>query len=335
MNSLEQRVRGVAESYVKRRKNALLTVGILHNEEKHIFAYGDHPLRRNIDPGETIYEIGSISKVFTTSILAHLLHAGTMALGHSISRYWPEIGEEHPITIEQLATHTSGLPACNMLRDVRLIFAPKADRDPYCQYTLQELDQRIRAQASHGRSQFRYSNVGMGLLGLLMARHENTTFEGLLGRWITGPLGLSDTSISIPPAYRNRMLPGHSVRKKTVLPLLMNDFQGAGAIRSTAEDMLRFMQAHMQAEDGSALALTQIPRARMNKSVNVGLGWVLHRELILHNGATNGFSSFMAFRQGTGVVVLSNYRNRLVEDSPDRIGYDLLELLESEGASSL
>ncbi|MFC4601720.1 serine hydrolase domain-containing protein [Cohnella hongkongensis] len=327
MSSLEEQVRGIAESYVRTKKDALLTIGIIHKEQQHIFAYGDNPLRKDVDPREIVYEIGSISKVFTTSILAHLLQAGAMALGHSISRYWPEIGEGHPITIEQLAAHTSGLPSYSILRGARLIFAPKAERDPYCQYTVKELEKRIKAQVSRCRSKFRYSNVGMGMLGLLMARHEKTTFEQLLRRWITEPLGMSDTFISISPSRRDRILPGHSVQGEPVPPLVMNDFQGAGAIRSTAADMLRFLQAHMIAEDGSALALTHIARARMNGRLKVGLGWILDQEWIMHNGATNGFSSYMGFKGRTGVVVLSNYRNRLIQDSPDRIGYDLLKLL--------
>ncbi|XID93160.1 serine hydrolase domain-containing protein [Paenibacillaceae bacterium WGS1546] len=328
MVSLEERVRGIAESYVQKKSNALLTIGIIHKERQHVFAYGDNPLQKDIDPREIVYEIGSISKVFTTSMLAHLLQAGTMALGHSISRYWPEIGEGHPITIEQLATHTSGLPSYSILRDVRLSFAPKAERDPYCQYTLNELEKWIQVHASRRRHKFRYSNVGMGLLGSLMARHEKTTFEQLLGRWITGPLGMSDTFISISSSHQDRILSGHSVQGKPVPPLVMNDFQGAGAIRSTTADLLRFLQAHMNAEDGSALALTHIARARMNGRLKVGLGWVLDQGLIMHNGATNGFSSYMGFRGGTGVIVLSNYRNRLVQDSPDRIGYDLMAALD-------
>lgn len=112
-------------------------------------------------------------------------------------------------------------------------------------------------------------------------------------------------------------------------PLEMNEFPGAGAIRSTVSDLLTFLAAHIHAEEGSVLSLTHEPRVTIGKRLSAGLGWLIEGDIIVHNGATSGFSSYMAFhkKSRSGVVVLSNYRNSLFQDSPDRIGHDLLTLI--------
>lgn len=332
--AFEDRVKHIAASYVRKKPGALLTIGILHREQTHIFAFGDNPIQSHIHPRDVIYEIGSITKVFTTSMLATLIHNRTMGLDNPISQYGDGIRNDCPITLKHLATHTSGLPAFSALREIKIAFSKKAKRDPYCQYTWEELIQRINRTSVLKNNKFNYSNEGMGLLGQLMARHLQTTYEELADQLIAKPLNMPDTFISIRSSHRDRVIQGHNVKGMQVEPLIMNDFQGAGAIRSTASDLLRFLRAHMTAQVGTPYAMTHEPIVKISKKLSSGLGWISDHDMICHNGATSGFSSFMGIDKVSqlGVVVLSNYRNRLIQDTPDRIAYDVMAELKRQTA---
>ncbi len=332
---LKQEVQRIASSYTEKKKQALLVIGLIHQGERHVFHFGDHPIRQRVQPEEVIFEIGSISKVFTTSILASMIQKGQMKLDDSISLYCPEIRKNHPIQIEQLAIHTSGLPSYRFLRDLQLRFLPKVRRDMYCQYSLDELMKLLHSKKWNERKEYpsRYSNVGMGLLGLIMGWSLHKTYEELLTEYIVDELKLSNTFITIKEEVQEKMILGHQENGKEVPPLQMHDYQGAGAIRSTVTDLLSFLSAHMSADAASPWKMTHEPKVKIGKNMSMGLGWVIDDTgLICHNGATSGFSSFMGFRphSKTGVVVLSNYRNRITQDSPDRIAYDVMNMLEQE-----
>lgn len=333
--TLKQEVQRIASSYTEKKKDALLVIGLIHQGETHVFHFGDHPIKKRVQPEDVIFEIGSISKVFTTSILASMMQKGQMKLDDSISLYCPHIRKNHPIQIEQLATHASGLPPHRLLRDLQLCFLPKVRRDTFCQYSLDELMKLLNSKKWNQPKSFpsRYSNVGMGLLGLIMGWSRHKTYEQLLMEYIVDELHLSSTFITIKDNVEAKMILGHRENGKEVPPLHMLDYQGAGAIRSTITDLLSFLSAHLHADADSFWKITHEPRRDMGRNMSMGLGWVIDDTgLICHNGATSGFSSFMGFRPHSkaGVVVLSNYRNRITQDSPDRIAYDLMDMLESK-----
>ncbi|KPN15715.1 serine hydrolase [Bacillus australimaris] len=335
MMRLKQEVQRIASSYTEKKKQALLMIGLIHQGETYVFHFGNHPIQERVQPEDVIFEIGSISKVFTTSIMASMVQKGQMKLDDSISLYCPHVRKNHPIQIEQLATHTSGLPPHRLLRDLQLCFLPKVRRDMYCQYSLDELMKLLNSKKWNQLNNFpsRYSNVGMGLLGLIMGWSCHKTYEQLLKEYIADELHLSSTFIAINDDVKEKMILGHQENGKEVPPLHMQDYQGAGAIRSTIKDLLSFLSAHLSVDADSPWKMTHEPRRKMGINMSMGLGWVIDDTgLICHNGATSGFSSFMGFRPNskTGVVVLSNYRNRLTQDSPDRIAYDLMNMLESK-----
>lgn len=333
--TLKQEVQRIASSYTEKKKQALLVIGLIHEGETHVFHFGDHPIQQRVQPEEVIFEIGSISKVFTTSILASMVQRGQMKLDDSISLYCPRVRKNHPVQIEQLATHTSGLPTNGLLRELQLLFLPTVRRDMYCQYSLDELMKQLNSKKWNRPQDFpsRYSNVGMGLLGLLMGWSLNKTYEQLLTEYIVEELNLSHTFITSKDHLKEKVILGHKENGKEAPPLHLIDYQGAGAIRSTITDLLVFLSAHMSEDVHSPWKMTHEPRLKISKNMSMGLGWIIDDTgLICHNGATSGFSSFMGFRSNskTGVVVLSNYRNRITQDSPDRIAYDLMNMLQHE-----
>lgn len=175
-----------------------------------------------------------------------------------------------------------------------------------------------------------YSSIGFGLLGDALARRAGSPFDVLLERRLCSPLGLADTGIEVDERAKPRLLEGRSWRGAPRPPL--RDFMpAAGALRSTADDLLTFLEACLEPPHGllgEALALAQQPRARINKHTSVGLGWLILRRrrgrppVIWHNGGTWGFRSFAAFvpEEALAVVVLSN-----TTGSVDRVGFKLIE----------
>jgi D-alanyl-D-alanine-carboxypeptidase/D-alanyl-D-alanine-endopeptidase len=281
----------------------------------------------------TIFEIGSVTKVFTATLLAAMVEDGLLGLDDPLQRYLPA-GVDlpvrgRPITLADLATHTAGLPRLPhgfVLRSLR------HRRNPYAWLTVDDLyaglpSTRLRREPG-GRP--RYSNLGYGLLGHVLAVRAGRSYEQLVEERICHPLELEDTRVSVPAAARGRFAQGHDRRGRPVPHWDLAALAGAGALRSTVADLLAFLRLQLGEGEPAlarAAALTHAPRAR-HRGVAVGLGWTrlpllgTDDELLFHNGGTGGFRSFAGFAPaaGTAVVVLSNSAR-----SVDALGFRILE----------
>ena len=262
----------------------------------------------------TLFEIGSITKAFTGLLLAEMATRDEVALDDPIAGYLPDsldVAFADRVTLEHLATHTSGLP--------RLPgnFAPADMSDPYADYTVEDLYAFLDGHTLEREpgAAYAYSNLGMGLLGHLLARHAGLSFEALLRERVLDPLGLDDTVVTLRPDQQARMTTGHSAGQPVPL-WAFPTLAGAGALRSTGADMLRFAAAHLGLVEtplAEAMALARTPRAQAgHDSMAVGLGWHVrtgpNAEVVWHNGGTGGFRTFVGIdeAQRRGVVVLTN-----------------------------
>ncbi|MEV0198738.1 serine hydrolase domain-containing protein [Nonomuraea sp. NPDC050691] len=311
-------------------------------------------------PGaETVFEIGSVSKVFTALALARLSATGAADLDEPLAALLPggasvpsRDGEE--IALRHLATHTSGLPRLPKGMLLRALLRPSAP-DPYAGCTAEFLLRGLagtRLGATPGR-RFRYSNLGAGLLGLALAHRAGTGYETLITRQICAPLGMADTGITLDGGRSARLAQGHTRRRRPAAAWHMADLAGAGGLRSTPADLVAFVRAHLDAfarahpdddsgdgtGDGTggvaeAVRLSRRVEHRINPFAWVHLGWMgrrLHPRQgahlqLWHNGMTGGFSSFVGFdpEEGVAVVVLSNTQRSL-----DRPAFDLLGALQA------
>ncbi|MGN9844345.1 serine hydrolase domain-containing protein [Nonomuraea sp. H19] len=292
-------------------------------------------------PGaDTLFQIGSVTKVFTALTLAQLAVTGVVELDEPLAALLPE-GTRVPsrdgkeITLRQLATHTSGLPRLPKGMLVEALLRPSKP-DPYAGCTAEFLLHGLagtRLGATPGR-RFRYSNLGAGLLGLALAHRTGTDYETLVVREICKPLGLADTGIA---DRQVRLVQGHTRRRRPVPPWHLADLAGAGALRSTAADLVTFVQAQLTPEStgiAEAIRLSRQAKHQINPFAWIHLGWMgqrLHPRQggglqIWHNGMTGGFSSFVGFNpeKEVAVIVLSNTKR-----SVDRPAFDLLRRLES------
>ncbi|KZE75251.1 hypothetical protein AV654_27035 [Paenibacillus elgii] len=335
--NIEQAVERIVRPYVSKRKHAVLSVGILRGGERLVYGFGDLRPFGAVSFDNLIYEIGSITKVFTTSLLALLIAEGALRPDDSLGKFEPTLPGRHPVTLAHLATHTSGLPGFPIFKAWRNRFDKTQHRDPYCHFTPEEAISYLRnVPPGNEGCKFRYSNEGTGILGRLLATWLGTDYETAITERLCVPLHLPDTGITLTLEQQARMVPGYAGKDVQRPETLLRDYAGAGALRSTLNDQLTFLSAHLgdhpNEEVGQDLLISQQTYARHSKTIGVGLGWIIDErgKFAWHNGSTHGFSSFMGFHQdrSSGIVVLSNYRSGLLSDSVDRIGLDLLDLLK-------
>ena len=309
-------------------RRAGLVVGYLAGGEEQVAGYGHTGPATPGDPDTpgpgTIFEIGSITKVFTGLRLADLAAHGVVGLDDPVARHLP-VPEGWEMTLGDLSSHAAGLgrnprgTLRSWLRDRRNPFASLSAEDVH------EGLARTRLRRRPGK-RARYSNLGAGLLGQALERAAGQPYERLVRERICLPLGMSDTVVVPSAEQAARVAVGHTRRGRPVPPFEVPALPGAGALRSTAADMLRFLKANLDPAStprAAPLERIQQPRHRMGRGMQVGLGWLIARSpepagpLLWHNGGTNGFRSFAAVARdrGIAVVVLSNAAR-----SVDRLG---------------
>lgn len=311
-----------------------IVVGVIEPRGRRIVAYGSLERGEKRPPdGDTLFEIGSITKVFTALLAADMAKRGELKLDDPIAKYLPptvKIPERngHQITIVDLATHTSGLPR------MPANFRPKDLENPYADYSIEQLYSFLGSYELHRDIgvKFEYSNLGFGLLGQGLAQRAGMAYEKLVVTRICDPLGMKSTRITLSEPLRKRFAPGHSADLVTVPGWDIPTLAGAGALRSSANDLLIFLAAMMGYTD-NPLAEAQkttlsIARPTGSPFVDTGLGWVIDTrgggQIIWKNGGTGGYRTFIGYSPKTrvGIVALSNTSSN---DGVDDIGLHLLD----------
>jgi D-alanyl-D-alanine-carboxypeptidase/D-alanyl-D-alanine-endopeptidase len=281
----------------------------------------------------TLFEIASISKVFTALILADMVNKGEVSLDDPAEKYLPA-GHHMPqrggrqITLRDLSTHRSGLP--RMADDMGRVDSLDGPFVDYPEAKLLAFLDRYRLTRDIG-SKWQYSNLGVGLLGYLLARAAHTDYETLLHERITGPLGMKDTLITLPPPQAARLAAPFDAYMRPAKPWDSGLFVGAGGIRSSAADMLIFAKAVLDPKSAIAAAVkttlvVRVPAVPL--AFDQALGWeVIHlpadRELLSHGGTSGGFQSYLVLEpaKGRAVVALVNSR---AQPAPDDMALHIL-----------
>jgi CubicO group peptidase (beta-lactamase class C family) len=250
-------------------------------------------------PGDG-FEIGSLTKTMTGTLLADAVIGGQVSLDDPVGR-WLDAGENADITLGELATHTSGLPR---LSPSHLT----GTADPYAFLTAETAQHELRISPRRHRSDSEYSNFGFQILGLALERATRTPFDTLLSRRICTPLAMKHTGID--RAGDATSLQGHRAGKP-VRPWT-HHLHGAGGVVTTAEDMAAYLHACLMAPQGSlglAIELAQRTHHRIDQLRSAGLGWALGPPGYLgYSGGTSGFRSMLGIKiiDRHAAVVLAN-----------------------------
>lgn len=295
-----------------------IVVAVVDRTGQRIVSYGalEKGDPRPLD-GDTLFEIGSITKVFTALLMSDMAQRGEVRIDDPIAKYLPstvKVPERggHRITLVDLATHTSALPR------MPGNFRPSNSENPYADYSEEQLFAFVSSYQLNrdiGRK-FEYSNLGFGLLGVGLARRAGVGYEELVEKRITGPLGMTSTRITLTPELERRFAAGHSGDLVTVSRWDLTSLAGAGALRSSANDMAKFLAAAMGYTKtplaGAFQTLLSVSRPTGQPFIDNALGWEVDTrgggEIIWKNGGTGGYRTFIGYspRRGFGIVALSN-----------------------------
>lgn len=307
-----------------------IVVGIVGPEGRRLVVHGRSgaPDQRPLD-GDTIFQVGSVTKLFTTLLLADMALKGEVRLDDPASKYLPRGAtmpqSSPPITLADLATHMSGLPAMPTNFDL-------SASDPVEAYSPADLDVFLasyfpRRLPGEG---YEYSNLGVALLGRLLAYRAGLQYEQLLRERILLPLGMTSSSISLTPEQSRRLAPGHDRYLHPVHTSEMRTLQGSGSLRSSANDLLTFLEACLGHRKNPLTEALTYQRDAVRRPFSGGvqmLGWSERTSqgtvVVGHDGGKEGYRSAVLFNPATrvGVVILANART---DDTPIALAAHLL-----------
>ena len=335
---LPKRIDAMAAEYLGTRKNGGLVIGVIQRGKRFIRGYGRvNDTDRSPPDGATLFEIGSITKVFTAVTLAGMALDGKVRLNDPISLYLPkEVTNRQlqQITLGHLATHTSGLPRLPENFDE----VSKDDANPYLNYRATDLYDSLN-QAKPNQPPGKksdYSNLGYGLLGHILELRAGKPYERLVEEWICLPLAMTNTAIHLTGEQKKRLSPGHNPKGEVVSNWDFDVLAAAGAFRSNADDLLAFVAANLTAAGSQISKSLQESHKKQFESWDgtIGLGWQITEtmeglNIFWHNGGTGGYVSFIGFdpEHRTGMVILSNYGDAFAgDDSVDKMSFEILKL---------
>jgi len=322
-----------------------VSIGVVEHGVRHVFSFGTAKT-------DSIFEIGSITKTFTGLVLAQMVEQGKVKLDEPVRELLPSGTVAKPpgpeITLVDLATQHSGLPR---MPDN---FSPADGANPYVDYHAANM-YAFMAKQGVGKpvlTGYLYSNLGFGLLGQALAVRAGLSYPELLKQEVLEPLGLKDTVITLSPEQQARFISGHRGSHEPAHAWDLDAFAGAGGIRSTAGDMLTYVEANLHPET-LRLASKSPTSATLSKALvashelrddafpgqRIALAW--HYDPVTgnywHNGATGGYSSYAFFnpKGDYAAVVLLNATVGNNGSFADRIGEHIRERLAGKAAISL
>ncbi len=312
-----------------------LVVGLYEGGKLEIYGFGKGPDGVGTPDGKTLYELGSITKVYTSLLLADAVQRREVTLDTPVAELLPPgitvpIKDKVAITLKHLALHASGLPRLppSLIQDPR--------PDPYAGYGEEQLYRDLLTtdlEVPPG-TRIVYSNFGAGVLGVALGRKLGGGYATALRTRVLGPLGLTSTFIGFPAGTEGRRAQGTDEDLRPTPPWTFDALAGAGALVSDARDQLRLINAELDAYAGSKAPLSAPIRLTQEDQLesqgpNTGLGWQIDKDgRYWHNGSTGGFHSFIGFdpKSRRGVVVLASTASSLV----DRLADSMYKVLENE-----
>ena len=328
----------VQERFEEQPAGTGIVVGIVDGSDQQTLARGVTRAEGDSVDKHTVFEIGSITKTFTALALADRVEQGAVRLGAPVAASLPDSvdvpGQDGTsITLKQLVTHTAGLPRLPPNLDEESEFEDPTD--PYAAYAVPELYRGLEGTTllHPPGTAYQYSNFGVGLLGHVLARRSDTTYRALIRDRISARLGMEETWVDLPEGPNQRLATGHRPNGSAMPHWHWREsMAGAGALRSSARDMVTYLKAQL----GQAGALSPLRRAIERSHTTlydreeagpIAYGWHVREQnghtVFWHNGETGGFKSFIGFnpKQNAGVVVLSN----VAQGGSTEMGFALLD----------
>ncbi len=345
----KDKIAEIVGEYIKERKIPGVVVGVISENGEKFYSQGYSDLDKGsfVTP-DTQFEIGSLTKAFTGVLLAKATEDKEVDISSTVGEVLPEMdtGDIKKITLTELCTHTSGLP--------RVIFSVKYFalsalktlflKDPYSFYTDAYVMDYLRNMKIPEEKKFGYSNLGTGFLGHILAKKRGVNYGKLISERILKPFGMSRSGLipmseNVAKGYAGFycLVPFSETFSLPIVsegePWDMSEIlKGAGALRSTGRDMVKFLKHCISGDSGFRVSVK--PLFKVSDNFSMGMFWGLYRSksfsetLVFHDGETGGFKSFMGIfpEQKTGVVILTNTTKDVRP-----LGVKILKTLQKEG----
>lgn len=322
-NEIDTIIQNAALTFMKDTSRVGLSIGIIRDGKTYTCSYGSTEKGKDLLPtSKTIYEIGSISKTFTGTLLAKALADKKVALSDDIRKYlkgsYPNLEYNgQPIKIVHLVNHTSGLPP--FLPNKPEVFQHPQDSIPLLITAIQKnytkekflIDlHNIKVDTVPGFN-YKYSNVAAQLVGFILENVYKKTYGELIKQLISEPLKMKHTEVDIKSNMARRLANGYS-STGTRMPYMPPLLKPAGGIYSSISDMLHYMKFHLN-ENNVTVNLSHKPTYGDTSNFAIGLFWRINKTSkgklkIWHTGGTFGFSSYCVLypESQTAIVLLSN-----------------------------
>ena len=327
VNSLNNYPKEIADIIFSKSKdfpnNTQLSIALIQNGKTKY--YGIIKVNDSIKTAENqknIFEIGSITKVFTSTVLASLVVNEKINLTDEINSYYPFAFKDNiKINFESLANHTSGLPRLPENLDL------SNKINPYKNYGKTEIDEYLKNLLKLENKTYSYSNLGAGLLAYTLGLSQKTNFQKLLQNKIFDKYKMKN-SFTSSRNLGNSLIKGLNTKGEIVTNWDFDVLFGAGGILSTTEDLAIFANAQFNPKN-KELELTRRTTFDIKENTKIGLGW--HKlestngeNLVWHNGGTGGYSSSMVMKveEKKAVIILSNVSD--INDKIDALSYELI-----------
>jgi serine-type D-Ala-D-Ala carboxypeptidase/endopeptidase len=343
----------IIQQEVASNRSKSIIVGIIDARGRRFVSAGSYSDLQQLKPdANTVYEIGSIGKLFTSLVLADMALKRELQLTDPISKFLPDTVQTptyngKKIALLNLSTHRAGFPRMAYNVDQKNVDRPFAD---YNEMLLYEYLTTFRLSREID-SKWEYSNIGYGLLGHLLTRHTHKNYETLVQEHICKPLGMTRTTLDLAHTLKTNKAvghneSGHAMAQTVSVPVM----EGAGFLLSSADDLLTFAGAQLgliESPLSEAMKLTHLPQGPKDGNDGyITMGWTLLRydgqELLWKDGGTPGFRSFIGIdkKNKYAVVILSNSDNQVTDIGlhvldtaypfkPYRYKWDLMDTLNT------
>lgn len=329
---LDKKVDSILQPFIMQLNTVGVSIAVLKGGKVYYYGYGETAKgSRQVPSQNTIFEIGSISKTFTATLLADAVNKGKISLDDPLNKYLPDSippieYEGVPVTIRSMINHSSGIPRMPDNYDFN-------GADPYKEYD----DSKMFSFYKHFTptrkvgDKYEYSNLAVGTIGVILERINKDNYEDMLFKTITQPLGMHDTREYLRAQDSARFAKGYDDGQYAA-PWNFEAFMGAGGIRSTAADLIKYAAAQLgnaPAPLEKDIQLTHIPTFTTQQAT-VAMAWHIIKpgkdEVLFHNGGTGGYRSYLAInlQKKFAVVMLSN-----TTISVDELGNALMKWLEN------
>ena len=329
-SEIDKKIDTVARTYIQKANTVGVIIGVLNNGQINTYRYGETIKHSGKLPdADNFFEIGSITKTFTATLLAYYVNEGKIKLSDPITKFLPDSVKANPelqsITLLNLCNHTSGLAR---IPDNLISHAADA-LNPYKDYTKELLYTYLKTCKLESKpgEKYAYSNLAVGLLGSILENVSGELFSQMVRDIICKPLGMFSTDQYLNPLLMPRSVQVYNANGQPTEAWDFDVLAPCGALKSTLNDMMLYAKANLHpGADELSKAIELTHKITFNKDVKIGLAWHVIKvdgvEYYFHNGGTNGSSSFLAFNpeKNIAVVVLSN-----AAESTDALGTGIFE----------